>query len=179
MITKHIFFCSGTIFWPNFQNPVDFMWKIWDKRRRWKVFVIVRSCKTWAEKRKNIRYVIRLDISSAQTSDVELFLQDGIGIWLISMSSCIQYFLHWPNSTVRHFLAIPSIDNIKQIYCTMFQSNHIFKYFMILLYHMALNNSVSEWLKQLSLKSYPFQNVTKFLSLARIWAFLTLPDLIL
>ena len=34
------------------------------QRKRWKVFVVVRSCKTWEVRRKNIRYVIRFDISS-------------------------------------------------------------------------------------------------------------------
>ena len=61
-----------------------------------KLFVIVRTSlkvsETWEG--KNIPYVIGLDISPAPTSYVELFLQDGIGIWLISMSSCITYFLY-------------------------------------------------------------------------------------
>ena len=81
-----------TIFWPDSRIS----YKKYCTREGEKLFVIVRTSlkvsKTWEG--KNIPYVIGLDISSAPTSHVELFLQDGFGIWLISMSSCMEYFLH-------------------------------------------------------------------------------------
>ena len=52
---------------------------------------------------------------------------------LVHLSVMHKTFLQLQNSTGRHFIAISSIDDIKRIYCTMFQSNHIFKHFMILI----------------------------------------------
>ena len=79
IIPDNIFLSSGTTFRPDFKNPVDFMRKKYWTGKGEKFLLLSEVVRL--ERRKNIRYVIRLDVSaSVPTFDVELFPQeDGIG----------------------------------------------------------------------------------------------------